>query len=95
MDQLPLLISCSSILKPRAQEDRHPGVIRERAGAGGKDKTAEKTLLSLHLQYSMHGNLGFTLGTVLNCIRNTEISVIGTKYANLGTGLKPVTYFTG
>jgi len=58
-------------------------------------QTAELTLLSPHLQYSMHGNLVLTLGTVPNCIRNTEISVTGIKHTNLGSGLKLVTYFTG
>lgn len=60
-----------------------------------KDKTAEVTLLSLHLEYSRHGNQDLTLGTVPNCFRDTEISVTGIKYMNLGTGLKLVTYFTG
>ena len=47
MDQLPVLISCSSILKPGARQDRHPGIIGERVGDGekGQDRRAD-TLVS-------------------------------------------------
>lgn len=64
-------------------------------GLKTKDRTAQLTLLSLHTQYSVYSSLYLTLGTVPNCIRKTEIYVMGTKYTNLRAGLKPVAYFSG
>lgn len=46
MDQLPVCISYSPLLKPGAQKDGYLGV---KVGKQGQDSRADKTLSSLHL----------------------------------------------
>lgn len=79
MDQLTVLISviCPQISCTEGQEGG--------LGLKTKDRTAQLTLLSLHMQYNTYGSLYLIPGTVPNCTRKTEIYVMGTKYNKFKT----------